>query len=175
MCAPDCETMTPSTASPWNRPLSLLAVPAIVALDLNAKAWARGTLIEGVPIEITSFFNLALGFNRGVAFGLMNGIGVVFVACVTIVITLVFGFWWWRETKAFARFGLAMILGGALANLADRLQRGEVTDFLDVYAAGFHWPTFNLADAALTLGVVILLVASARRPSHVRDMSESEA
>lgn len=149
-----------------NRSLSLLAAPAIVAVDLCAKAWARYALVQDAPVEITPFFNLALSFNRGVAFGLMNGAGVAFVAGVTVVITFVFGVWWWREANPIARFGLAMILGGAIANLIDRVMRGAVTDFLDLHIAGLHWPTFNLADAALSVGVIVLLVASAQKPSQ---------
>lgn len=154
--------MTPSFKS-WNRLPSAMPIPILVVLDLWVKAWARAALSEGAPVEVTPFFNLALSFNRGVAFGLLNASGMVIVAGVTSLITIVFGLWWWRETNPVLRFGLALILGGAIANLADRLMRGAVTDFLDLHAAGLHWPAFNLADAALTVGVMVLIVAGARK------------
>jgi len=83
--------------------------------------------------------------------------------------------WIWRTRSAVTAVAASLIAGGALGNLLDRLRSGAVTDFIDLHWGDAHWPTFNLADAALTLGIVILLVASALRPSHVRDMSENEA
>lgn len=146
-----------------NRLTSLLVACATVALDLGAKAWARSALEAGAPLEITPFFNLVLSFNRGVAFGLLNGAGMVFVAVITAGITSGFVLWWWRATTAAARLGLALILGGAVANLVDRIMHGAVTDFLDFHAAGLHWPAFNMADSALTIGVGVLMIASAQK------------
>lgn len=143
--------------------LSTLIVLGIVALDAATKQWARTTLVEGVPIAYAPFFNLTLSYNRGVAFGLLNTAGPALVAVVTGAITILFAWWWWRERNPVARIGLGLIVGGAIANLADRLSRGAVTDFLDVHAAGLHWPTFNLADVALTIGVLLLLPASVRK------------
>jgi signal peptidase II len=143
--------------------LSTLIILAIIALDATTKQWARAALVEGVPIEYAPFFNLTLSYNRGVAFGLLSTTSAAVVAVVTGAITVLFAWWWWRERSAIARIGLGLIVGGAAANLTDRLARGAVTDFLDVHAAGLHWPTFNLADAALTIGVLLLLAAAGRR------------
>lgn len=143
--------------------LSALIVLVVFALDAATKQWARIALVEGVPIAYAPFFNLTLSYNRGVAFGLLNTTSLALVALITGAITLLFAYWWWREDRPLARAGLSLIVGGAIANLADRMARGAVTDFLDLHAAGLHWPTFNLADAALTIGILLLLAAGARK------------
>ena len=143
--------------------LSALIVAGVIVLDAATKQWARTAFGEGVPIEVTTFFSLTLSYNRGVAFGLLSTTSTAVVAAVSGAITVLFGWWWWREKNSLARIGLSLIVGGAVANLADRLARGAVTDFLDAHAAGLHWPTFNLADAALTIGVLLLLAVSLRK------------
>lgn len=147
----------------WNRLLSLLAVVAVVGLDFASKTWARTSLTLGEPVAIVPFFDFALGFNSGVAFGLLNSSGVALVATITAVITTVFAIWWVRESNPTARFALTLIIGGAISNLMDRLLYGAVTDFLDLHIGDMHWPTFNLADTSLTLGILVLLFVSGRR------------
>lgn len=152
-----------------SRRLALLVlIPAIVAIDLATKAWARADLRYGEPLEILPFFDLTLGYNRGVAFGLLNDAGGVVVLLVTAAISLMFGLWFWREPRSLTRLGLALVLGGALGNFFDRLLRGEVTDFLDVHALGHHWPAFNLADTAITFGAVVLVIDMARARKEAR-------
>ncbi|MBX3431508.1 MAG: signal peptidase II [Hyphomonadaceae bacterium] len=136
----------------------LWIIPALVALDLATKAWARAELRYGEPIEVLPFFNLTLGYNRGVAFGLLNDAGGLVVLLVTAAISLMFAVWLWREPRPLTRLGLAFVLGGALGNFLDRLSRGEVTDFLDLHVSEQHWPAFNLADAAITCGAVLLVL-----------------
>jgi signal peptidase II len=111
-------------------------VPGIAALDLITKAWARADLRYGESVEILPFFNLTLGFNRGVAFGLLNDAGDAVVLIVTAAISVMFGFWFWREPRALTRLGLAFVLAGAIGNFLDRLWRGEVTDFFSCICSG---------------------------------------
>lgn len=146
----------------------LAFIPAIVALDLATKAWARSELRFGEPVEVLPFFDLTLGFNRGVAFGLLNAAGGLVVLLVTAAISLMFGLWFWREPRPLTRLGLALVLGGALGNFFDRLSRGEVTDFLDVHVLAHHWPAFNLADTAITFGAVVLVVDMLRARKEAR-------
>lgn len=136
----------------------LAVIPALVALDLATKAWARAELRYGEPFEVLPFFNLTLGYNPGVAFGLLNDAGGLVVLLVTAAISLMFGVWFWREPRPLTRLGLTFVLGGALGNFFDRLSRGEVTDFLDLHLFGQHWPAFNLADTAITCGAVLLVI-----------------
>lgn len=151
------------------RRLAYLAlIPAIVALDLLTKVWARTDLRYGEPVEVLPFFDLTLGYNRGVAFGLLNYAGGIVVLLVTAAISLMFGVWFWREPRSLTQLGLAFVLGGALGNFIDRASRGEVTDFLDVHALGHHWPSFNLADAAITVGAVVLVIDMLRARKETR-------
>ena len=140
----------------------LLLVPAIVALDIGTKAWARAVLYPGESLPLLPFFDLTLSFNRGVAFGFLNAAGPVLVLLLTAAISAGFVVWFWREPRALTRLALALVLGGALGNFVDRLWRGAVTDFLDVHVAGLHWPAFNLADAAITCGALLLVVDMVR-------------
>lgn len=149
-----------------NRLLSVMVVVVVIGLDFATKIWARAALTPGEPLAVTPFFDLALGFNSGVAFGLLNSSGMAFVASVTAIITVVFGIWWVRESNPVARFGLALIIAGAISNLIDRLLHGAVTDFLDLHVAGAHWPAFNLADTSLTVGVLVLLFVAGRRAAN---------
>jgi signal peptidase II len=150
------------------RLVHLAFIPGLVALDLATKAWARNELRYREPIEVLPFFNLTLGYNRGVAFGLLNDAGGLVVLLVTAAISLLFGVWFWREPRPLTRLGLAFVLGGALGNFFDRLSRGEVTDFLDLHGWGQHWPAFNLADTAITCGAVLLVIDMLRdRREHV--------
>lgn len=146
------------SAAPKSGQLAQLAfIPTLVALDLAAKAWARSALSYGEPVKVLPFFDLTLGYNPGVAFGLLNDAGGLVVLLVTAAISLMFGVWFWREPRPVTRLGLAFVLGGALGNFFDRLSRGEVTDFLDFHVFGQHWPAFNLADTAITCGAAFLI------------------
>ena len=136
----------------------LALIPALVALDLGTKAWARTGLRYAEPMEVLPFFDLTLGYNRGVAFGLLNDSGGLPVLLLTAAISVMFGVWFWREPRPLTRLGLTFILGGALGNFFDRLSRAEVTDFLDLHVFGSHWPAFNLADTAITYGGVLLII-----------------
>lgn len=152
------------------RPAPLTAL--VVAIDLATKALARGFLVPGASIDLLPGVRLGLSYNSGMAFGLLQGQRwPLLVVSVVIVTGLVV--WLRRERSVQSRVGLCLILGGALGNLIDRLARGAVTDFIDLQGFGFQWPTFNLADASLTLGVLILLFDRRRRsePAAVKDFT----
>ena len=154
----------------------LLAFPAliIIALDQITKLIVVRTLHihESVPV-INGFFNLVHIRNRGMAFGLMSRSGsdlsLYFLIGATIgaVILLIF---WFRKLKSEDRkiiIGLSLILGGAVGNLIDRLRLKEVIDFLDFYLAQYHWPAFNVADSAITIGTFWLVISILfRSPSN---------
>ena len=139
-----------------------LAVAVCVAAIDQASKWvALGALFPGEVRAYASFFNLVLTFNRGAAFSFLSSasgwqreffIGVAIVASAIIVTLL----WRSRDERAYCA-GLALILGGALGNLWDRIQLGYVVDFLDFHALGYHWPAFNAADSAITVGAALLI------------------
>ena len=120
---------------------------------------------------VTSFFNLALTYNRGISFGLFNeGVGlnalVFSLAAAAIVGVLVF--WLSRVTSPFLGVAIGLIIGGAMGNVIDRIRLGAVVDFLDFHLGTLHWPAFNIADSAICIGVGAMLLDGLllRREAH---------
>jgi len=148
---------------------------ALVLLDQLTKYWASASIDYAGVRAVTGFFNLVLTHNEGAAFSFLAGaggwqrgffIGIALVAIILISVLLL------RHAgeKLFC-FSLALILGGAIGNVIDRIALGYVVDFLDFHVAGWHWPAFNLADSAITVGA-LLLVAESFRP-NVRRAGEA--
>ena len=136
----------------------------LVVLDQLTKYWVSASFDFGEARAVTGFFNLVLTHNKGAAFSFLAAasgwqrglfIGIALVAIVVISVLLA------RHSgeKLFC-LSLALILGGAAGNVIDRIALGYVVDFLDFYIAGWHWPAFNLADSAITVGAVLLVVDS---------------
>ena len=144
------------------RPSDWIAISIVAAADQATKAFAIATLGSGRVVELGPLLNLRLGFNPGVAFGFLS-LGTpaarwaLTAATTLIVIGLVV--WMRREASGMARLALAIIAGGAIGNIVDRLRQGAVTDFIDLHWAHHHWPTFNGADAAIVVGILLLLTA----------------
>ena len=135
-----------------------------VLFDQTTK-WLILTRVMDPPrvIEILPFFNLRLGFNYGVSFGLGSdwleawpGI----LALFKVVVACGLAIWAVRTSSRRERIGLSLNAGGAVGNALDRWRQGAVTDFLDLHWRGWHWPTFNGADIAITVGVLLILAAS---------------
>ena len=144
--------------------LGLAVALAVILLDQGSKAWILGFFSErgGEPVaELTSFFNLVLTGNRGMSFGLFNTNAamntVVFTVLAAVIVTALI-VWLRRAHNPLIRVALGMIIGGAIGNVIDRLMRGAVVDFLDFHVGTWHWYAFNLADAAICLGVIALLL-----------------
>jgi signal peptidase II len=143
------------------------AAAAIVLADQLTKWLVLARFAPGERVEITGFFNLVLVFNKGAAFsfladapGWQTPLLVAFAAAAALIVSVLL----LRspERRVFCS-GLALILGGALGNVVDRLRFGYVVDFLDLHAGGWHWPAFNLADSAITLGAALLILDGFRR------------
>lgn len=153
--------------------LLLLPSLAVIVLDQISKFVIVSTVPEygTVPI-IEGFFNLVHVRNRGMAFGLMNRPGQGFKFYLLVAATLgaiALILFWFRRIKDEDHkitLGLGLILGGAVGNFIDRVRLGEVIDFLDFYAGPYHWPAFNIADSAITVGILWLAVnILIRKPS----------
>lgn len=155
--------------------MSRIFIPVIAAatllVDEASKAWAQRVLDATPALEVAPFLRLRLGYNSGVAFSLFASLGAsTYISIFTSL--LIAGLAWMaaQARRALERFGLALMIGGALGNLSDRLGDGLVTDFIDLHAGGWHFPTFNLADVTITLGVLLLLAQplrdASRRPQH---------
>jgi len=146
-------------AAPW---FALAA--AIVLADQLAKWAALSLLRPGEPLALTGFFNLVLVFNRGAAFSFLAdapGWQQPFFIAVALAAAAIVSWMLWRyPARRLLCAGLALILGGALGNLWDRVAYGHVVDFLDLHAMGWHWPAFNVADSAISVGAAILIAES---------------
>lgn len=134
----------------------------VIFLDYVSKIAVLGSFAPGESRALAPFFNLVLVFNKGAAFSFLasaEGWQTLFFATIALVASIVISFLILRnKNKKFFCSGLALILGGALGNLYDRLVYGHVVDFLDFHAAGWHWPAFNVADSAITAGAAILIL-----------------
>ena len=160
-----------------------LVTGGIIVSDQITKLYIMRTmrLHESIPI-IPNLFSLTYIRNPGAAFGLLAGssngfrtafFSVAFVAAGVFLIVLLFRM---PEQDWMGRLSVAGILGGAVGNLIDRLQFGEVIDFLDVYVESYHWPAFNVADSAITVGVLFLMLHFAtEKKEQPPAMSESHS
>ena len=152
--------------------LLLLPALAVITLDQISKFVLVSTIPRyGSVAVIDGFFNLVHVRNRGIAFGLMNrpgqGLQFYFLVAATIgaIALLLFWFKKMKDEDPKITIGLGLILGGAIGNFIDRIRLGEVIDFLDFYVGSYHWPAFNAADAAITVGILWLAVTTILRKS----------
>jgi len=136
---------------------------AVFVSDQLTKFVAADYLTRHGDVQLTSFLNFALVHNTGAAFGFLSSasgwqniffIVVASVACIAIL----WMSWRLKTTDLFLGTGLMLVLGGAAGNLTDRLFHGYVIDFVDVYYRAWHWPAFNVADSAISVGAVLLII-----------------
>ena len=131
-------------------------MPLLVILDQATKYFADNLISPFNPVEFLPFLHLVNLRNEGAAFGMFKSFGnnifiiISLIAIGVIVFVLIKG----KEDP----LGLSLILGGAIGNLIDRLFRGSVVDFIDVFAGRHHWPAFNVADSALTIGIGLIFI-----------------
>jgi len=143
-----------------SRWFSLAAV--VIVLDQLTKWAVLENFIYGERREITGFLNLVLVYNKGAAFSMFasaDGWQTPLLIAFAIAAALIVSYLIVRNRdKHVLCLGLALILGGALGNLIDRMRFGHVVDFLDFHAMGWHWPAFNVADSGITLGALLLIL-----------------
>ena len=135
----------------------------VILLDQITKWVADHSLELHVQVPIMPSFNFTLVYNTGAAFSFLSGAGGWqrwFFSLLAILICIVLVVWLKRlhAHEKWIAIGLSLVLGGALGNLIDRLFYGYVIDFIQWYYKGFYWPTFNIADSAITVGATILVV-----------------
>ena len=143
---------------------------AIIIADQISKTLMVNWLDLYERVAVLPFFNLTLAHNTGAAFSFLAGAGGWqrwFFVLLAVVISAVLVIWM-KRLAASARLeavSLALIIGGAIGNVIDRLIYGYVIDFLDVYVGSYHWPAFNIADSAICIGAVLLIIDSFRKPA----------
>ena len=145
---------------------ALAGAALFIALTIDfVTKWLIVNIVMIPPhmIKITPFFNLVLGFNTGVSFGMFREFFVeqpLLLAAIMAAITAGLLVWAVRTTRRIETFALGLIAGGVAGNVVDRVRHGAVTDFLDLHVGDWHWPAFNMADVMITVGVVLLITGS---------------
>jgi signal peptidase II len=137
----------------------------VIILDQITKIYADQVLQYGQPVSVMPMFNFTLLYNMGAAFSFLSDAGgwqrwfFIFLSS-TISIVLIVWIYKLQVHEKLQTVSIALILGGAIGNLIDRSIYGYVIDFLDVYYQQHHWPAFNIADSAITVGAIILIIDS---------------
>lgn len=147
--------------------LWLLVSGVIVWADMVTKEWATEVLELYRPHAVWSWLNMTLAHNYGAAFSFLSDAGGWqrwFFTALASVVSGVLIVWVLRLPRRewLTGLALALVIGGALGNLSDRVQLGYVVDFVDVHYLGYHWPAFNVADSAISCGVVLLILDALR-------------
>ncbi|MEZ5667820.1 MAG: signal peptidase II [Alphaproteobacteria bacterium] len=157
---------------------AVLAV-VVIAADQATKYWAVTTLFArdfgdpalfaGLPpraIEVTGFFNWVLVGNTGVSFGMFQGAGTwVFILIALIIAAFMVG-WLLRSGRRWLIGPVGLIIGGAVGNVIDRFRFGAVVDFIQLHAAGYYFPAFNVADSAISLAMVVVVAEALFGPKE---------
>lgn len=145
---------------------AMVAALLTVAADRLTKIWiVRNFSLYQSKEVVEGFFRITYLLNRGAAFGILSEGNAVWVRPFLVVVSLfaifliVYLTVITEDYRYLSRISLGLILGGAVGNLADRILQGGVVDFLDFYLRGHHWPPFNIADMAITVGVFIFLIS----------------
>ena len=154
----------------------LLVSAVIVVIDQITKAVTRSTMMlgESKPI-IKNFFHFTYVTNDGMAFGLNFPGGIYFFSLVSLLMTFFLAWYFWQEKNSnlTMRLALALILAGAVGNLIDRILFGTVVDFFDFMIGSYHWYIFNVADASVTIGMILYIYNSILKQSAVKPSIES--
>ena len=154
-----------SSTSFWQNILWLAYVIALVVMVLDQ--WTKISVVQAFEYahveSITSFFNLTLRYNHGVAFSIFDdaaGSQRWWLSALAIIVSIVLVVWIARLGKRWSLelVGLSLILGGAIGNVYDRVTLGYVVDFIEVHYNGYFWPAFNIADSAISVGAGMLIV-----------------
>ena len=145
----------------------------ISALVIMADIITKEIIVSSVSlyerINVLPFLNIVHVQNKGAAFGVFAGlgnnifIGIAIIAIIFIVVYLM------KAPKGLETYALSLVLGGAIGNFVDRVRIGKVTDFIDVYVNDWHWPSFNVADSALTVGIALFIFSSFMTGRSVKD------
>jgi len=122
-------------------------------LQVDISGWRGGEIVP-----VTPFFDYVLVWNTGVSYGLLGDLPVWALGLVAAIAIVALGTWWWRTRDTLVRFGLMLVIGGALSNALDRLLYGAVADFFHFHWQDWSFYIFNIADVAITLGVLLLIL-----------------
>ena len=146
----------------------LLLVAAVIVLDQASKQWVLESFRLHETRAVTGFFNLVLVFNPGAAFSFLAGAGGwqkwFFLGLALAISSWLLALLRRHAGERLQPLALSLIIAGALGNAIDRLRFDAVLDFLDFHVAGYHWPAFNVADSAISVGVALMLLQQFLQP-----------
>jgi signal peptidase II len=153
---------------------------AVVLVDQIAKAGvlAYSAQSDVDPMPLTPFLDLALRWNRGISFSLLahdSALGQIALVALTLAVTGLLTVWLFRSGSALPAGGLGLIIGGALGNAIDRVAHGAVVDYLDLHAFERHFFVFNIADAAINIGVALLILDLLLAPRAPKSQNQGSA
>lgn len=142
-----------------------LILAAIIVVADQASKWLLQDILLKQPIieVIPGFFNLVMVWNRGISFGMLGGAGALppwLLSAIAVAICIALFFWLRAARSRWTAWAIGLVIGGAIGNVIDRARWGAVFDFADFYIGRWHWPAFNVADAAIVVGVLALLAES---------------
>ncbi len=159
--------------------IGLSVACATLAFDQLSK-WAVLYVMElpvHGPIVVTSFFRFTMVWNRGISFGMfsdLGGDGPIILTAVAALIVLMLLRWMMQTDRRWLLIAQGLVVGGAVGNVIDRWLYGAVADFIDVHLGAYHWPAFNIADSAIFIGVMILLLDAFKHPEKSTKKSKDE-
>jgi len=141
----------------------MIIAAVIIIADQITKVIANSELVLYKAVAVMPMFNLTLMYNEGAAFSFLSDAGGWqrwFFTIISLVVSIVLIFWIkkLKPEEKFQAIAFSLILGGAVGNLIDRVRLGYVIDFIEIYYNQFFWPAFNIADSAISIGVVILII-----------------
>ncbi|MBX3498691.1 MAG: signal peptidase II [Alphaproteobacteria bacterium] len=142
-----------------------LILAAITIVADQASKWLLQDMLQKQPVieVIPGFFNLVMVWNRGISFGMLGGAGALppwVLSAIAVAICIALFFWLRAARSRWTAWAIGLVIGGAIGNVVDRARWGAVFDFADFYIGRWHWPAFNVADAAIVIGVLALLAES---------------
>ena len=148
----------------------LIVASAVIILDQATKWWVV-TIFMNPPrvVEVWPFFSVVMVWNRGITFGFLGDApfwGRWALVGLSLAIVAILLLWLRRAETKWRAAAIGLIIGGALGNVIDRVNYGAVADFLDFHVTGYHWPAFNFADSAITLGVAIMFFDALFKPKE---------
>ncbi|HDZ84054.1 MAG TPA: signal peptidase II [Nitrospirae bacterium] len=148
--------------------LIALVSTLVMVLDYVTKRIILAKLAPYDRIEVFPFLNIVYVENKGAAFGMFANLGNNFFIGISVIALVVILVYMSKIPKGLELFSISLIFGGAVGNLINRIMIGKVTDFIDFYVGTWHWPAFNVADSALTIGIILFMLAAimqSKKPS----------
>lgn len=135
---------------------------SVLIPDFISKQFIVTTMMPHETIEVLPFLRIVNVRNEGAAFGLFTHLGNRFFIIISLIAILLIAVYIKGIRRRLELYSLSFILGGAIGNLTDRLRIGKVIDFIDIFIGSWHWPAFNVADSALTIGIILFILSSMR-------------